>query len=70
MIAIREQYGFITIFSMHGNALFRGCFTEVCFASYYETSCHIFKMATFSKFFGDLMKYIMREYAGKKENYF
>jgi hypothetical protein len=31
-----------------------------------ETSCHIFKMAIFSKFFGDLMTYIIREYAGKK----
>ena len=31
-----------------------------------ETSCHIFKMAIFSKFFGDLMTHITREYAGKK----
>ena len=31
-----------------------------------ETSCHFFKMAIFSIFFGDLMTYIMREYAGKK----
>jgi hypothetical protein len=31
-----------------------------------ETRCHIFKIAIFSKFFGDLMTHITREYAGKK----
>ena len=31
-----------------------------------ETSRHIFKMAIFSKFFGDLITHITWEYAGKK----
>ena len=35
-----------------------------------EISCHIFKMAMFSKFFGDLMTHLIREYAGKKIFYF
>ena len=33
-----------------------------------ETSCHILKMAIFSKFFGDLMTYVIREYADKKKS--
>ena len=31
-----------------------------------EISCHIFKMAILTKFFGDLMNQMIREYAGKK----
>ena len=41
--------------------------TKVNFDNFKETSCcHIFKMVIFSKFFGDLITYIIREYAGKK----
>ena len=35
-----------------------------------EISCHIFKLDIFSKFFGDLMSHIIREYAGKEMEYF
>jgi hypothetical protein len=35
-----------------------------------EISCHIFKLAIFSKFFGDLMSHIIRECAGKETKYF
>ena len=35
-----------------------------------EISCHIFKLAIFSKFFDDLMSHIIREYAGKEMKYF
>jgi hypothetical protein len=31
-----------------------------------KLSCHISKLAIFSKFFGDLMSHIIREYAGKE----
>ena len=33
-------------------------------------SCHIFKMAILTKFFGDLMNHITRKYAGKKMKLF
>ena len=33
-------------------------------------SCHIFKIAIFSKFFGDLMSHIIREYADEEIIYF
>ena len=35
-----------------------------------EISCHIFKLGIFSKFFGDLMSYIIREYADEEIEYF
>ena len=35
-----------------------------------EINCHIFKMAIFSKFFGDLMSHIIREYADEEIKYF
>ena len=31
-----------------------------------EINCHIFKVAILTKFFGDLMNHITREYAGEK----
>ena len=33
-----------------------------------KTSCHIFKMAIFSKFFGNAMSHIIRQNAGRKIN--
>ena len=35
-----------------------------------EISCHILKMAIFSKFFGNLITHLTREYAIKKYNHF
>ena len=35
-----------------------------------EISGHIFKLAIFSKFFGDLMSHIIREYADEEMKYF
>ena len=35
-----------------------------------EISCHIFKLALFSKFFSDLMSHMIREYAGKEMKWF
>ena len=35
-----------------------------------KISCHIFKMAILSKFFGDLMGHIIREYADEEMKYF
>ena len=35
-----------------------------------EISCHIFKLALFSKFFGDLMSHIIREYADEEMKLF
>jgi hypothetical protein len=35
-----------------------------------EIICHIFKLATFSKFFGDLMSHIIMEYADEEMKYF
>ena len=35
-----------------------------------KISCHIFKMAIFSKFFGDLMSHIIKEYADEEMKYF
>ena len=45
---------------------FRGVSPKSVLTPMKKTSCHIFKMAIFSKFFGDLMTYIIREYAGKE----
>ena len=45
---------------------FRAVLPKLILPSMKETSCHIFKMAIFSKIFGDLMTHITREYAGKK----
>ena len=35
---------------------------------HWKTSCPIFKMAIFSKFFGDAMSHILGQNAGKKIN--
>ena len=45
---------------------FRAVLPKLILPCIKETSCHIFKMAFFSKFFGDLITHITREYAGKK----
>ena len=40
--------------------------TKVNFDNFKETNRHIFKMVIFSKFFGDLMSHIIREYADEE----
>jgi hypothetical protein len=63
MIAIREPYWHSKKNYMYENALFQGCFTEVSFASYEENQLLYFQNGYFSKFFGDLLTYIIRKYA-------
>ena len=53
----------MSLLKMH---VFRGISPKCVFTPQKETSCHIFKMAIFSKNFGNLMTYNIREYAGKK----
>ena len=48
------------------HASFQGYFAEVNFDNSWETSCHIFKTAIFSKLYGAFMAHIIRENAGKK----
>ena len=50
---------------MPENALFQGCFAEVSLATYEGNQLLYFQNSYFSKFFDDLMTYIIREYAGK-----
>ena len=45
---------------------FRAVLPKLVLPPMKKIGCHIFKMAIFQKFFGDLMTYIIREYAGKK----
>ena len=45
---------------------FRGVLPKWVLPPQKETSSPIYQMAIFKKLFGDLMSYIIREYAGKK----
>ena len=45
---------------------FSGVLPKLVLLPQMEISCHIFKLAIFSKFFGDLMSQIIREYAGEE----
>ena len=51
---------------MPKNAIFQGCFTEVSFATYEGNQLPYSENGYFSKFFGNLITHITREYAGKK----
>ena len=58
----------LAIQALISSILYQGCFTEVSFAT--SKGNHIFKMAIFSKFFGDLMTHKIGEYAGKEIKHF
>ena len=45
---------------------FSGVLPKLVLLPQMEISCHIFKLAIFSKFFGDLMSQIIREYADEE----
>ena len=45
---------------------FRGKIPKLLLTSLEKTSCHIFKITIFSKFFGDVMNQIIRKNAGKR----
>ena len=49
---------------------FSGILPNLVLLPHMEISCHIFKLATFSKFFGDLMSHIISEYADEEMKYF
>ena len=49
---------------------FSGVLPKLVLLPQMEISCHIFKLAIFSKMFGDLMKHIIMEYADKEIKYF
>ena len=49
---------------------FSGILQKLVLLPQMEISCHIFKLAIFSKFFGDLMSHIIREYADEEIKYF
>ena len=49
---------------------FRGKIPTQVLTSQRKTSCHIFKVAYLTKFFGDLMNHKIREYAGKEMKLF
>ena len=49
---------------------FSGVLPKLVLLPQMEISCHIFKLAIFSKFFGDLMSHSVREYAGKEMQQF
>ena len=53
----------ISLLKMHP---FRGISPVCVLTPQKETGCHIFKMTIFSKFFGDVMTYKIRENAGKR----
>ena len=46
---------------------FSGVLQKLVLLPQMEISCHIFRLAIFSKFFGDLMSHIIREYAEEYE---
>ena len=45
---------------------FRGKIPKYILTPLKKNGCHIFKIAIFSKFFGDVMNHIIRENAGEK----
>ena len=49
MIAIRKPYWQTTIYFLHENALFQGCFTKVSFATYEENQPSYFQNGYFFK---------------------
>ena len=49
---------------------FSGILPKLVLLPQMKISCHIFKLAIFSKFFGDLMTHIIREYADEEMKYF
>ena len=49
---------------------FSGVLPKLVLLPQMEISCHIFKLAIFSKFFGDLMSHIIREYANEEMKFF
>ena len=61
----KEQ--FFSCLTMH---YFSGVLPKWVLLHQMEISCHIFKLALFSKFFGDLMSHIIREYADEEMKHF
>ena len=45
---------------------FKGKIPKYVLTPLKKNGCHIFKIAIFSKFFGDVMNHIIRENAGEK----
>ena len=62
-IIILVKNSFFSCLKMHH---FRAILPNSILTTQKEISCHIFKMAILTKFFGDIIDHITREYAGKK----
>ena len=58
-----SQHFFFRYLKMHH---FRAISPKWVLTPQKEISCHIFKMAILTKFFGDLMNHIIKKYAGKQ----